>query len=273
MVKGPALVQVTHPDGTEQTLVVKRSDAPHSVLTEAQLFPVLARLGLPVPAVLAGPAFDPGSPQSGPVVILSYIPGTDLQRLSTASPAGLEAASGLVLEAITRLHSLTDPIQQEAIGRQLPQTTLLTELRTIVERGDPRLQAPLFRQAVQQIVPVLAEIRTPLVFSNGDYQPANFLTDGRQVVGFVDFEGACFEDPHYGVAKYRIYDLAPLNKAGFVQHYLGARQLSEAEFAPRMAVRCLWTLQREIAVDDADTEGSYGAHVVQLLRDALDLLA
>src|SRR5262245_815401 len=61
--KGPALVVVTLPDGGEQTVVVKRSRSPHGVLIEAQLFPVLARLGLPVPALLAGPAFDPDDPQ------------------------------------------------------------------------------------------------------------------------------------------------------------------------------------------------------------------
>jgi hypothetical protein len=57
-VKGPALVRVALPDGSEWTLVVKRSGSRHGLVTEAKLFPVLTRLGLPVPEVLAGPAFD-----------------------------------------------------------------------------------------------------------------------------------------------------------------------------------------------------------------------
>jgi aminoglycoside phosphotransferase (APT) family kinase protein len=273
MAKGPALVVVTRPDGSERTLVVKMSGSPSGILTEAQLLPVLARLGLPVPVVLAGPVFNPNNPQTGPAIVLSYLPGTDLQCLSLASPAGLETAGGLVLDGIACLHSLTEAVRQEEIGRQLPQTTLLTELRTVVERGGPWLQVPLFRQAVQQLVPILAKIQTPLVFSNGDYQPANFLTDGQRVVGFVDFELACFEDPHYGVAKYRVYDMAPLNKAGFVERYLNAHHLSETDFAPRLAVRCLWTLQREISIPSHDVDNSYGYHVIQLLREALRHLA
>jgi aminoglycoside phosphotransferase len=271
--KGPALILVTHPDGGQQTLVVKMSRSVDGVVTEARLLPVLARLGLPVPVVLAGPAFDSADPRTGPAIVLSCMPGTDLQRLSSASPAGLETAGGLVLDGIACLHSLTELVRQEEIGRHLPQTTLLTELRTVVERGGPWLQVPLVRQAVQQLVPILAEIRTPLVFSNGDYQPANFLTDGQRVTGFVDFEMGCFEDPHYGVAKYRVYDMAPLNGAGFVERYLDARHLSEADFAPRLALRCLWTLQREISIPGQDEDGSYGDHVIQLLREALGHLA
>jgi hypothetical protein len=272
-VKGPALVLVTHPDGSERTLVVKRSASPHGVLAEAQLFPVLTRLGLPVPAVLAGPAFDPHNPQTGPTTVSSYLPGTDLQRLSMASPAGLKTAGELVLEGIARLHSLTEAVRQEQIGRELPQTTLLTELRMVVERGGPWLQVPLFRQAVRQLVPILGEIRTPLVFSNGDYQPANFLSDRQRLVGFLDFELACFEDPHYGVAKYRVYDMAPFHQAGLVERYLESHHLSEVEFAPRLAIRCLWTLQREISLPGVNADNSYRQHVIQLLRQALRQLA
>jgi aminoglycoside phosphotransferase (APT) family kinase protein len=270
-VKGPALVRVAHPDGSERTLVLKMSGSPHGIVTEAQLLPVLERLGLPVPRVLAGPAFNRDDPQTGPSMVMSYLPGTDLQRLSMASPAELDSAGKLVMDGIARLHSLTAAIRQEAIGRQLPQVTLLTELRHVIERGGPWLQAPLFRRAAQQLVPILAEIQTPLIFSNGDYQPANFLTDGQRVVGFLDFDLACFEDPHYGVAKYRVYDMAPLHKAGFVERYLNAHGLSEVDLAPRMAVRCLWTLQREIPI--ADRDGEYGSHVIQLLREALQRLA
>jgi aminoglycoside phosphotransferase (APT) family kinase protein len=230
---------------------------------------VLSRLGLPVPRLLAGPAFDPDNTRTGPTIVMSCLPGIDLQRMSQDSPEGREIACRLVLEGIGRLHSLTDAIRGEEIGRRLPQITLLTELRLIVERGGPWLQTPLFRQAIQQLLPTLAAIHTPLVFSNGDYQPANFLTDGRDLTGFVDFELARFEDPHYGVAKYRVYDIAPLHKAGFVERYLDSLRLSQADFAPRLAVRCLWTLQREISPDDLDADDAYGRHVLQILRQAL----
>jgi hypothetical protein len=197
----------------------------------------------------------------------------DLQRMSQDSPEGVDTAGRLVMEGITRLHALTEAVRHEPIGRRLPQITLLTELQMIVERGGPWLGVPLFRQAIQQLIPILGAIRTPLVFTNGDYQPANFLTDGHGVVGFVDFEMARFEDPHYGVAKYRVYDMAPLHEAGFVERYLSACGLSEVDFAPRLAVRCLWTLQREISAADLDADDCYGYRVTQLLRQALRSLA
>jgi aminoglycoside phosphotransferase len=269
--KGPALVSVLLPDGSARTLVVKLSRSVQGVVTEARLFPVLARLGLPVPAVLAGPVYDPANPRTGPVLVMSCLPGADLQRLSGDPSLGPVGAGRLVIEGISRLHALTEAVRREAIGRQLPQNTLLTELRLVVERGGPWLQAPLFQQAVWKLLPALAAITTPLVFTNGDAQPANFLSDGQRVTGFVDFEMACFEDPYYGVAKYRVYDMYPFHKTGFVERYLTLQGLSEAQFAPRMAVRCLWTLQREIPVSGGD--GGYRDHVLNLLNSAFAYLS
>ncbi len=67
--------------------------------------------------------------------------------------------------------------------------------------------------------------------------------------------------------------MAPLNKAGFVARYLSAHHLSEAELAPRLAVRCLRTLQREIPIAVDVAENSYGSPVIQLVREALRYLS
>ena len=75
----------------------------------------------------------------------------------------------------------------------------------------------------------------------GTHQPANFLTDGERVTGFLDFEVACFRDPLMGIAKYPVYDLHPLNKAGFVDLYLTSKGLDHTDFAPRLALMCLET--------------------------------
>jgi len=132
---------------------------------------------------------------------------------------------------------------------------------------------PIFRRAAEVLRPVLDDIRTPLVFSNGDYQPANFLTDGRTVTGFVDFEVACFQDPLIGFAKYPIYDLHPMNGAGLVDDMLDSFGYSRRDFAPRLALGCLMTLQKEVAVHPATADGrSYREHVLTILCDALDLM-
>jgi len=94
----------------------------------------------------------------------------------------------------------------------------------------------------------------------------------KVLTGFIDFAWACFEDPHIGFAKYWLYDWFPLNKAGLIERYLETQGLSQADFAPRLAVRCLWTLQREIPVADADGVTDYTRYrdrVLGFLRGAL----
>lgn len=292
----PFKVMVRTVEGREIPVVLRTSRLLTGVETEIRTLPLLARLGLPVPEALAGPAYEPDASDRGAVCVLSFLPGDNLQNLSLSASVGVERASALALEAVRRLHCLTERLTGAA-ANHLVRRDLLTELRLIVERGGPWRDQPLFWRAVRQLVPVLARIDTPLVFSNGDYNPANFLSDGQKITGFIDFENACFEDPHYGFAKYRVYDMYPFHKTGLVERYLEEQGVSEAEFAPRMAVRCLWTLQREIPVFEKNTMprdwadvfagdtaatasedpqsglDGYRRHVLKLLRQSLEMLA
>ena len=73
-----------------------------------------------------------------------------------------------------------------------------------------------------------------------------------------------------GIAKYPVYDLHPLNKAGFVDFYLEAKGYDHTDFAPRLALMCLTTLQKEISLRPTNAgEESYQRHVLQLLRDSI----
>jgi thiamine kinase-like enzyme len=133
----------------------------------------------------------------------------------------------------------------------------------------------VFAQAVELALPAVTAIDTPLAFSSGDYNPGNFLWDGERVTGFIDFTWACFEDPYISFAKYWLHDWFPLHKAGLVEHYLETQGLTLADFAPRLAVRCLWTLQREIPVTDVEGTSDYTRYrerVLGLLRRALHAL-
>ena len=50
--------------------------------------------------------------------------------------------------------------------------------------------------------------------------------------------------------------------------------LSEQEFAPRQAVRCLWTLQREVATQGGNAQMvRYRNDVLRLLRNSLAAMA
>ncbi len=140
-------------------------------------------------------------------------------------------------------------------------------MENVVQNGGPWLREQVFLNAVAKLRPVLAEVPDPLVFTGGDYQPANFLTDGTRLTGFVDFENACYQDFLFGFAKYPIYDLHPMNKAGFVPFLLERTGVSRRDFDIRLALGCLVTLQEEIAV--RGLHETYRTHVLALLAEAL----
>ncbi len=199
----PVCVRVEIPGAAEAEVVLRIARNRDGVEREARIFPVLARLGLPVSVILAGPVTDPDAPDQGALTVNSLLPGQTLQVWSTESAAGLELASRLVIEAVTRLHRLTEPLSREAVAPTLPRKTLLSDLQILLNDRNPWMQEPVFTEAADRLLPIVEAVKTPLVFSNGDYQPANFLSDGEQLTGFVDFEKACFEDPLITIAAIR----------------------------------------------------------------------
>jgi thiamine kinase-like enzyme len=252
----------------------------HGVEREAAILPILAKLGLPVPVVLAGPVFDPLQLSAGAMTLLSVLPGQDLLGWSWNAPLGDQfLALQLVLEGVVWLHTLTEQLSQEPGAGQLPRKTLLAELQEVVADDGPWLDEPVFTQAVDLLWPIVTSIQVPLAFSSGDYNPGNFLFEEQRLTGCVDFTGACFEDPHVGMAMYWIYSWYPLDRAGIVERYLTNHGLRFADFAPRLAVRCLRTLQQQIAViggedirneDDYESHADYRARIVALLQRAID---
>lgn len=279
---GPVWVSVALPDGNERLLIMRLDQRIGGVEREAAILPVLAQLGLPVPAMLVGPIVDPTRSAWGAITVLNVLPGQDLLAYSwDAPPSALERAMRLVLGGVARLHTLTDQLVREPNAAKLPRITLLDELQGVIKRGGPWLTEPIFTDAIERLLPIVPAIETPLVFSSGDYNPGNFLFDGEQLTGFIDFTGACFEDPHIGMAKYWTCSWYPLDKAGIVERYLEEQRISLAEFAPRLAVRCLWTLQREIAViggedilvdDEYESHADYRRRIVALLKRAMTAL-
>lgn len=273
---GPIWVSVALPDGNERMLILRLDQRVGGVEREAAILPVLARLGLPVPAVLGGPVIDPTRPEWGAMIILNVLPGQDLLAYSwDAPPPALERAMRLVLDGVARLHALSNQLARDFVAAKLPRITLLDELQGVIRRGGPWFDEPLFTDAIERLFHIVSAIDTPLVFSSGDYNPGNFLFDGEQLTGFIDFTWSCFEDPHIGMAKYWTCGWYPLDKAGIVERYLDEQHLSFAEFAPRLAIRCLWTLQREIAVsggEDILVDDEYESHA-DYRRRILDLLA
>ena len=260
----PIWVHLALPNSEEQTLILRMDYSTHGVEREATVLPILARHGLPVPTIFAGPVIDPTQPEAGPMMLLNVLPGQDLLSWAwDAQPEAVNHAIHLVLQGIERLHQLTESLNQEPLAQQLPHRTLQIELQQIVDDGGPWLNEPVFAQAMQRLLPIIQSISTPLAFSSGDYNQGNFLFEGDTLTGFIDFTGACFEDPHIGMAMYWIYSWYPLDKGGIVERYLEQQHLSFADFAPRLAIRCLRTLQQQIAVtggEDIRNENDFESH-------------
>jgi hypothetical protein len=245
----PIWVNLILPNGDAQKLILRMNYILGGIEKEAAILPLLARSGLAVPTVLAGPVIDPTQPEAGAMTILNVLPGQDfLEWGSTATPTQIQWAIGLILQGVALMHSVTEPLSRELIASQLPHNTLHSELQTIIAHGGPWLQEPIFKQAVEALLPVVSKIQTPLAFSNGDYNQGNFLFEGECLTGIIDIASPCFEDPHIGMAMYWIYCWTPYDQAGIVERYLEQQHLSFTDFAPRLALRCLRTLQQNLPV-------------------------
>ena len=271
---------VRTPKGEEHQAEIKSRHFIGGIETEAMALPALQRLNFPVPRVLAGPTHHPDFPEASPFIVLSVLKGRFLPYLDPASRASseeLDLACRLLLEGVERLHDATEAMLADKAGGKLPRRTLSSELEGIVQRGGPWLEEPIFTGAIERLRPVLKEIDTPLVFSNFFNYTWNFLCEGDRLTGFVGFEKACFEDPHIAFTTYHIWGRidpvgwGPLNRTGLVERWLYKHNVSRKEFAPRVALRCLWRLQREHPVEGDARGGREG--ILDVLRESLDAMS
>src|SRR5262249_43825797 len=158
-------------------------------------------------------------------------------------------------------------------ARALPHVTLSSELGEIVQRGGEWFGVNLFTEAIDRLQEVVAGAEVPLVFSNGDYNPLNFLHERGVLTGWVDFLEARFEDPHIGFAKFQIWQMDDFGwgtgmKVGLIERYLYAQGVSRREFAPRLVLRCLRHLQQEVSVH-READAIPRAHMLNVLAEGL----
>jgi aminoglycoside phosphotransferase (APT) family kinase protein len=237
------------PDGTTSKLILRMNYMIGGVEKEAAILPYLAQAGLPVPTALAGPVIDPSQPEAGAMTVLNVLPGQSFLDLDyTATPERVPWAMDQILHGVALIHGVTPFLQRSPAAQFLPQKSLRSELRAILERAGPWLSQSIFHQATASIDRVLTATETPLTFSSGDYNQGNFLFHGDHLTGLVDFTAPTFEDPHIGMAMYLIYSWDPFDRAGIVERYLEQQRLSFGDFAPRLALRCLRTLQESLPV-------------------------
>jgi aminoglycoside phosphotransferase (APT) family kinase protein len=269
----PARVTLALPDGREDSCVVKLGEDIGRIQHEGRVLAALAELGLPVPALLAGPAVLEHADPPAAALAISVLPGEPLPWIDLTDLATANRTCRLLLEGIEQLHALTTAVEAHPVAAHLPRRTLQGELAALLSAEGAWRDEPLALQGVAYLQRTLPRVAAPLVFSNGDYNPLNFLHIDGRLSGFIDFEHACFEDPLLGFAKFVVwaYDdwgWGAGQKAGLVERALYRRNATRAQFLPRLVLRCLQSLPAEDAVPQ-DGRDSPRAATLRVLAESL----
>ena len=253
--------------GNTSRAVVLRKTRHGNVEMEVKMFRALKEYGLPVPEILSGPFRNEVGDY---VAIYSLLEGENPQKLSMRSADDLQEAKRLLVKAVLALMGASSFIAKHEVSKSLPHRSLQLELEEIKTSQSLWSKEPIFQRALQRIGGVLPGVTTPLVFSNGDYQPGNFLAKNGQITGFLDFESPSFQDPLMGFVKYPIYDLHPLAKTNVIETVPDALKFTKRDFFIRLALGCLKTLQSEIPVVSEEIDDlKYRERVLALLASAL----
>jgi aminoglycoside phosphotransferase len=240
----PARVTLQTASRTLAVCVVKTNASLTKLAHEAQVLSALAELKLTVPPVLGGP--ETIATEAGPlaVMLLGELPGQPLPWLGLTDLAVVRRTSALLQEAVDVLHHLTPYISSHPIAVSLPSVTLESELDRMTVGGGRWLRKYGLASALTVVRTSLPHFPAALVFSNGDYNPINFLVKDEELSGWLDFEYACFEDPYIGFAKFILWADDDFGwgagaKIGLVEDFLSRRMASPESFLPRLILRGL----------------------------------
>jgi|GEM_PF-1439865 len=243
--------EVRLPTGEQRQVEIRTSGRRGGIELDAKLLPLLASLGIQTARLVGGPTPDPALPNWEPVITVEPLAGISATRWCLDQDfQGYQRACEAVLDGIDVLASVTAEVRK-AIP-EIETCRLVDELNRTGEIGGPWLTHPEFKDALNRIRPVVEQIEAEPIFSDSGAGPNVIVDESGSFVGFEDLAWARIEDPHYGATKYWTYDCYPLRWVGFVERYLVHHGLTMRDFAPRLAVRALATLQREIPLEGND---------------------
>jgi aminoglycoside phosphotransferase (APT) family kinase protein len=231
-----------------ESVVLRISRNQGGVEREVSVLPALARLGLPVPSVLVEPSVDPDAPELYAMSLMTMLSGSTLQSLASSTTANLDLTCRLFAEAITRMHGVSEAVKADPAFSCIPVQSLLDDFSSVVNRGGDWLVQPLVKKAIAVLRSEVERLNPPLVLSNGDYQPGNFLAEGSVLTGILDFEKARFSDPLASLARLPVYDLQPLARPESMVRILNLLGYSSRELAVRVAIFAIRTLQIKVPV-------------------------
>ena len=280
--------------GTEKTVDFRGDIDP----ARAALLPVLERLGIPGPRLLAGPVPRPSRERDVEnwngmdYWTLCETPrGENLTLWATGgTPHRIRLATERAFEGIDRLQGITAALQADPIGVALERRTLAEEVAILMddskwnadpwlaEEGHARtqwLQDPWFIDALAQVQAAVKGIRDPLVYTHyGHFFPLSYRTTANDtfnepfgapgdpayrknpLVEFVQPFGH-YGDPLLGLAMVWVYDCYPFVHTGFVEQFLWRRGVSKREFGPRLALKALQMIARDLPLARPAEGGGY----------------
>ncbi|HVU11290.1 MAG TPA: phosphotransferase [Phototrophicaceae bacterium] len=181
----PARLTVQTTSGDRATCVLKVSADADKLAYEARVLRALTDLQLPVPNVIADPISISDSSTTLNLMLISELPGQTIPWIDVTDLATADRTCRLVNTAVDRLHALTPAIAAHPIAPLLPVKTLEAEVEAIQARGGLWFDVPLFTEALKLVQTALPHYDNPLVFSNGDYNPLNFLVADDRLVGWL----------------------------------------------------------------------------------------
>jgi RNA polymerase sigma-70 factor (ECF subfamily) len=266
-------VQLALPDGAERTVEFRGDLDPE----RTALIQALERLGIPGPRVINAPVQS----EQGPLTLCEAARGENLTLWALGgTPHRIRLATERAFEGIDRLHGCTEGLLADPVGSRLPRKTLLDEVAILTDdekwNADPWLaeegrhrhawlKDPWFQDAVQKVQRAVADIDTPLVYTDYTFffpqgyriEPATKVFEEplgwpgdpsyqeNPLVEFAYLFGH-FGDPLLGLAMVWVYDCYPFVHTGFVEQFLWRRGASRREFAPRLTLKALQMIARHL---------------------------
>lgn len=280
-------VRIALADGSEKVVDFRRDLDPAKV----EQLSVLNRLGIPGPRLIQGPV---ANGDDGYLTLCEVPAGENLLLWALGgTPHRIRLATERAFEAIDRLQGVTDELLADPVGAKLPRRTLADELDLIVSdekwAADPWLAEAgthrkawaadaWFQAAMAKVRAAIADIHDPLVLTNYLHFFPNWVRIEPAADSFDDPLGwpgdtryqqnplveyvvpyGHFGDPLLGLAMVWIYDCYPFVHTGFVEQFLCRRNVSRREFAPRVAIKGLQMIARDLPVARPDAGGYWDA--------------
>ncbi len=271
--------------GGEKTLEFRNDISPD----RAALLPALERLGIPGPQIISGPVPDGAGYQS-----LCEIPrGENLTEWAMGgTPHRIRLATERAFEGIDRLQGVTDALQVDPVGAKLERRTLADEVAILTddaqwnadpwlaEEGRARTQwlaDPWFAEALAKVTEAVAGIHAPLVYTNYLHffpqcyriapssdlfneplgAPGDPAYQKNPLVEFPQGFSGHYGDPLLGLAMVWVYDCYPFVHTGFVEQFLWRRGVTQREFGPRLALKALQMIARDLPLARPAEGGGY----------------